>query len=99
MTIDPDHPEVTLGDHTYKVVPQRVARVARAVPRALVGIGETTSASVLELFVVGGWRLLREFIPDLMPEHEFRGYSEPAFAELQAAEQRIAAIRGELGKE
>lgn len=72
---------VPLGDHTYTVVPQKMGRIrSRLIPqfRGLDQLLNLEGASVDTLLDEGMERahaLMLVFIPDLMPLHEFCGYS------------------------
>lgn len=73
--------QVTLGEHTYGIKPQRIGRLAdrlgerfnTLVDAELGGEG----ASQLAVLGQGAHDILRVFIPNLMPVHEFLGYGSP----------------------
>ncbi len=70
-------PQVQIGDYTYTVVPQRIGRLKKRLGRA-VGDLESLGGDSLADFVTSGLErahgVLKVFIPDLMPLHEFCGY-------------------------
>lgn len=78
---------MVLGDKTYHVVAQRKAYLKKKLPQAfsfdLQGIDQDAGwGAILAMMDENAYRLLRVFIPDLMPEHEFAGYgSEIAWKE------------------
>lgn len=85
---------VTLGAHTYKVVAQPIAYLEMALGDVfgqLAGVKDADGLADLaaddskrggyDEIAGPGYRVLRVFIPDLMDEHEFRGFASPeAFA-------------------
>lgn len=99
---DSDPTEVRLGTHTYKAVPQRVAKVANQLPKAIASAFEEEGGhvgSMFELPLTSAYRVLQIFIDELMPEHEWRGYSEVAFQRLGEIGTRTLEIVDELEKE
>lgn len=74
---------VELGEHTYEVIPQRIAYINDK----LGSIGDLLDLDFSgdEGFILAlgdnAYRLLKVFIPDLMPEWEWRGYASPTAAE------------------
>jgi hypothetical protein len=75
-----DGPHVTLGEHTYHVYPQRHAYLANKLGKHAGGLLQLTDdMSSVDDFVAAvgdrAWQLLKVFIPQLMPEYEFRGYA------------------------
>lgn len=69
---------VRLGDHSYAVVAQRLGRLQHELGQAFTTLGQDTdvaAASARNDLTGSAWRLLRVFIPGLMPEHEFVGYA------------------------
>jgi len=79
----PTGPEVVVGSYTYLVVPQRVGRLKKRLGRAL-GDLESLAGDSLIGFIDSSLErahgVLKVFIPDLMPVHEFCGYrSEEAY--------------------
>lgn len=88
---------ITLGAHSYNVVAQPLAYLEMALGDVFGTLSAVTGADDLADVTVAadkpparqgfgeiagpGYDILKVFIPDLMPEHEFRGYtSEEAFA-------------------
>lgn len=73
-------PTISLGDHEYAVVPQRIGYLQKHLGNALGGLGDPDKAAEVagRNEITGpAYRLLRVFIPQLMPEHEFNGFSTP----------------------
>lgn len=70
---------IQLGDHSYSVVPQRLGRLQHELGQAFTTLGQDTdavaAASARNDLTGSAWRLLRVFIPGLMPEHEFVGFA------------------------
>lgn len=80
---------VNLGGHEYRVVEQRLGRIERKlrVIFEVFGSGDIEGAAGVDTATLH--EALRVFIPDLMPEWEFRGYpSEAAFERVKAGEPR-----------
>lgn len=88
---------ITLGAHSYKVVAQPLAYLEMALGDVFGTLSTVSGAEDLATVSVTadkpaarqgfgeiagpGYDILNVFIPDLMPEHEFRGFaSEEAFA-------------------
>jgi hypothetical protein len=67
---------VTLGDHTYTIVPQRIGYLRSRLGTVFAGIVDLEVSNANLLTVLGDkiYVLLQVFIPDLMPEWEFHGY-------------------------
>src|SRR4051794_10748633 len=75
---------VNLGEHSYHLAPQRIAYLDKKLG---------SLQELLDLDLAGGtgglvqglggnaYRLLKVFIPDLMPEWEWQGYGSPTAAE------------------
>lgn len=77
--------KVKLGDSEYVVVPQRIGRLEHQLQGLL---GDLASASdsdntgdFLQKLGTRGYEVLHVFIPDIMPEHRFRGYASAAALE------------------
>jgi hypothetical protein len=69
--------QVKLGDHTYNLVPQRHAYLQRrlgALMEQLSGIEDIAGAAILDSLGDQLYQFMRIFIPDLMPEWEYKGY-------------------------
>ncbi len=69
---------VRLGDHEYVVVPQRIGRLQHELGETFATLGqdaETPEGSGRNDLTGSAWRLLRVFVPGLMPEHEFVGFA------------------------
>lgn len=84
--------DIELGEHSYRVVPQRQARLLRRLfgPEGVFGsldeltdeLTENTSFSSLYEMVGGRmYEVLKVFIPDLMPRWEFDGYGSQGHAD------------------
>lgn len=84
--------DVELGEHEYRIVPQRQARLYRKLfgPKGVVQelqnmdslFGEESSFdSFFSVISDRLYAVLLVFIPDLMPEWEFEGYGSPTAAE------------------
>lgn len=74
---------VRLGDKTYEVVAQRKARLRRRLPQAFSLDQASLDAEagwsgLLDLLDKNSYSLLKVFIPDIMPEWEFNGFSSEA---------------------
>lgn len=101
---------VELGGHSYVIVPQRVGRLKKLLGRQLGDITEiaTGEGDLLDVGLEKAHSILGVFIPDLMPLHEFCGYSSesafndpeadesddvgPSFPEIVAAYEVIVAV-------
>jgi len=82
-------PEVHIGDYDYLVVPQRIGRLKKRLGRAIGDIESLAGDSVAEFVDQGLERaheVLKVFIPDLMPLHEFCGYRSEAAMEADEDE-------------
>src|SRR5262245_991879 len=68
---------VVLGDYEYTVVPQRIGYLRSQFGVALQGLDTQDLATHNILEFLGGrvYAVLKVFIPDLMPEHEFLGFA------------------------
>lgn len=72
-----DTPTVVIGSYSYTVVPQRIGRLRKRLGRALGDLEDLQADSVAEFAGASLERthaILKVFIPDLMPLHEFCGY-------------------------
>jgi hypothetical protein len=69
--------EVTLGQHTYKVLPQKIGYLINRLGSRLQEALEAEIDGVDGAALVGAKAhdVLSVFIPDLMPVHEFLGYA------------------------
>jgi hypothetical protein len=79
--------KVQLGQHSYTVVPQRHAYLQRKLGSAisdLGGVEVSGGASALGALPDQAYSILRVFVPDLMPLHEWNGYASQDAAERDA---------------
>lgn len=93
--------ELPLGDRTYVLVPQRIGYLQKHVGRALSGLTENDlneGGDILGMLGTQAYSLLKVFIPDLMPEYEFQGYSKQAWARKQEIAQEAAKLSEEVQK-
>lgn len=71
-------PTVTLGGKQYLVIPQPVGRLKRRLGREMADL-QSLQADSLEDFITSGLgrahAILKVFLPELMPYHEFEGFS------------------------
>lgn len=86
--------DIELGDHEYRIIPQRQARLYRRLigPKGVIAgmsnigelLGEDSDMSAF-LGVASDklYEVLLIFIPDLMPEWEFEGYASESAAERE----------------
>lgn len=80
---------IALGGHSYHVVPQRVGRLKKKLGHQLGDLTSvmTAEGNILDAGLEKAHALLEVFIPDLMPLHEFCGYSsESAYNDPEAEE-------------
>lgn len=76
----PEGMDVQLGDHEYRVRPQRHAylkRQLRAFVESLQQLEDMEVEDLLDIFTAKAYDGLAVFIPDVMPRHEFEGYDSP----------------------
>lgn len=70
--------QVTLGEHTYTVYEQRIGHLENKLKKTFGKLVEAKidgSDELLGAFVTGpAYKILRVFVPKLMPEWEFNGY-------------------------
>lgn len=64
---------VSLGGHTYEVVPQRVGRLKKHLRIQLTDL-DTLTGNIIDVGLERAHGILTVFIPDLMPLHEFLGF-------------------------
>lgn len=85
----PEPSTVQLGTHRYVVVPQRQARLARAIPAVFDGMGSQDAGAngLLSMLTERTYDLLRVFIPDLMPRWEWDGYADESAAATDAYDE------------
>ena len=69
--------EVTLGDVTYTIVPQRIGYLRSQLGVVMSGLidMELTGDNLLDILGDKLYGVLKVFIPDLMSEWEFQGYA------------------------
>lgn len=78
--------KIQLGNHQYTVVPQRHAYLQHKLGSTLMELGSIApdeGASMLSGMTAQVYTVLKVFIPELMPEYEFQGYSTKAAYEAQ----------------
>jgi hypothetical protein len=70
--------EVVLGDYEYHVVPQRIGYLRSNFGLALQGLdtAQLSSGNIMDFLGERVYAVLRVFIPNLMPRHEFLGFKD-----------------------
>lgn len=83
---------VQLGDHKYEVMDQGWPYLSHEIPEVLSAIatGEIDTSNVLAFAGGKMYDLLRVFIPDLMPEHEWRGFASQAAMQAGLYDRELA---------
>ena len=82
--------DVQLGEHEYRVQPQRHAYLKRELRGFVEGLSDLGDTSVDDLLDVGTdqfYALLKVLIPDLMPKWEWDGFGSPNAAERDEYER------------
>ncbi len=82
-SLDDPTEHVKLGQHVYEIVPQPLPYLKRHLGEVFESLtGAEIDASNIGAFITGrAWDLLKVFIPDLMPLHEWEGFASPAAME------------------
>lgn len=76
--------DIRLGEHDYRVQPQRHAYLKRQLRGFAEGLSELQDIGVEDVLDLGTdqlYALLAVMIPDLMPKWEWDGYADPGAAE------------------
>jgi hypothetical protein len=78
---------VSLGGHTYEVVPQRIGRIKKRIGRQLSTLADLSGGNILDVGMERAHSIIEVFIPDLMPLHEWLSFSsESAMNDPEAEE-------------
>src|SRR3954451_5604101 len=99
---------VTLGARDYEVVAQSLPYIKHHLGPVLSGLADESidGSNVLDLITSKAYEILRVFIPDLMPEHEWNGLDEvgeyddaiaqraPTPPQIKTAVEVIAELNG-----
>lgn len=74
----PEGIDVRLGEHEYRVRPQRHAYLKRELRKfldSLSQLSDVEASDLLDVVTAKSYTVLKVFIPDLMDEYEFEGYA------------------------
>lgn len=91
-SLDDPHETVKLGRHIYEVVPQPLPLLKRNLGRMfeeITSMGDVDAQNIGAVITGRAWDILKVFLPDLMPLHEWEGYASQAQMEADDPDEDI----------